>query len=295
MDSVRYQAFADELEKISARRGLKIIRRLVAQGNIEEASRLAKTPGVLRDAGEEVGERFMAGGKPKWMEREFLGSQIKHLGQGQEQLSTLVADPVHGIAVRKIRHGGAVSPPSMNRAVGSFMSEAAPATAKRLEDARHGFSGRHVSFNEYVPGRPGQAGDLAVARARNAVLKKAKETGTIVDDLRPENAVVFDKGRQAKFVDLLADKRQNPRNLLGQAKSTPETKTILQRTFKNPLAVDRQSLAKDRAVELAKVKKPAQENLGDFMARADTAPKTPKKSDRDLAIEAFLKAKKEKP
>lgn len=50
------QAFSDELQKIAARRGLKEIRKAVQGGDVARASRLAKSPGVLKatDAGSQI-------------------------------------------------------------------------------------------------------------------------------------------------------------------------------------------------------------------------------------------------
>lgn len=300
MELGRIQAFSDELQKIAARKGLKLIRQMVQRGDIEGASRLAKRPGVLREIDADIGTPFRVDGKKKWVEREFLGSQIKHLGEpGQEQLSTLVADPVHGIAVRKIRHSAAVTPASMSPVVGKFMNEAAPATAQRLEDARHGLSGKHVTFNEYVPGVPGSragmSGAKAIQDARTSLLSTAKQTGTLVDDIKNLDNVQVYKGPdgkvRAKFIDLIADKKQSPRNLLRPPGNKPSRDTILANTFK-PKAVDRQAYAREKAEILAKAKKKPGQSFGDFL-KAQPAEAPAKKADpRQAAIEAFLAQKR---
>lgn len=84
-NDARIAAFSDELQKIAARAGLKLIRKLVAKGDpkaLARAERLAITPGVLK--------------------KTQAGSQIKHLGAGMEGVSTLTAHPKRGLEVRKL-------------------------------------------------------------------------------------------------------------------------------------------------------------------------------------------------
>lgn len=63
-----FAGFTEELEKISARRGLKEIAKALKGGNLERAHSLAKTPGVLKSSP--------------------AGSQIRDLGMGSEGLAT---------------------------------------------------------------------------------------------------------------------------------------------------------------------------------------------------------------
>jgi hypothetical protein len=81
----RLEGFSSELMKIGARKGLKLIRQLLAKGTPEslaKAERLAISPGVLK--------------------KTQAGSQVRHLGSGMEGVSTITAHPKRGIEVRKL-------------------------------------------------------------------------------------------------------------------------------------------------------------------------------------------------
>jgi 2'-5' RNA ligase len=84
---------AAELGKAAARAGMRAIQQHVGAGNFAAANHLATTPGVLKPSA--------------------AGSQIRHLGSGMEGTSTLVAHPVHGLAVRKVYDSQGISGPAM--------------------------------------------------------------------------------------------------------------------------------------------------------------------------------------
>jgi len=197
--------FGDELAKIAARRGVKIIRDLVARGDISKADRLAKTKGVIAPSRAESFIPKVDGTKVKWTERGHLGSEIRHLGEpGQENLATLVADPIHGIAARKIRHGNSTVPKAMRGHTGAVANDPSMKglIARRLGDVRHELSGRHVSFDEYVSGHnaqkflntASQADQVAIGRVvsglEQTVKRRAKAMGYVVDDINAKNVIV---------------------------------------------------------------------------------------------------------
>lgn len=335
MQAARISAFADELLKIAGRADFRKVKSLFRRGHIGEATALAQTPGALRPLGHEVGEQFMAGGSPQWMEREFLGSTIKNLGgkksgkalqkakkkklpkadewgrkykpndsltgqPGGEQLASVVADPTWGISVRKIRHKDAVTAPEMEQLIGDVANSASEFAAKRFENARHGMSGKRVTFNEYISG---EAGHHAVKGARGAEALKAIDKARVgltniaaksnihLADLHERNAIVFDtpEGLRAKFVDFAAARGAPP--VIAQSKGTPGVKDIMRNTFGFPLEADRQQLLLDRATALRKHRKvPKHPGLAAVAAKAKkTAPKV---DPRQAAIDAFLASKK---
>jgi hypothetical protein len=128
------QGFAAELTKTAARAGLKLIRNLVEKGELEHAERLAITPGVLK--------------------KTQAGSQIKQLGAGAEGVSTLIAHPKKGIAVRKIYDPKGIDGPEMvarKADVGRKLSDSSDA-AKFLGEAPTRIGPAHLY--EHVPGKP---------------------------------------------------------------------------------------------------------------------------------------------
>lgn len=120
-------------EKFAARRGLEIIRNRMQAGDIAGASRLARTPGVLKAS-------------PG-------GSQMKQLGAGSEGLATLVADPEHGVAVRKLFDPqGLTSPETWARKERAGQAIGANPHIAQFYGARNAPGGSRMHFNEYVPG-----------------------------------------------------------------------------------------------------------------------------------------------
>ena len=140
MTATRISAFADELEKIAARKGLKLIRGLMSRGGEAaqaQANRIAlSTKRIVRDVSpaqqkaKKMHKRLMKTdpAKAARLEKMMLkgrgagvdpmavkttksygalkktpeGSQIKQLGSGMEGSSTLVASQKGGVHVRKL-------------------------------------------------------------------------------------------------------------------------------------------------------------------------------------------------
>ncbi|MBW2288655.1 MAG: hypothetical protein JRG90_12625 [Deltaproteobacteria bacterium] len=241
--------FGDELAKIAARRGVKIIRDLVARGDISKADRLAKTKGVIAPSRAESFIPKVDGTKVKWTERGHLGSEIRHLGEpGQENLATLVADPIHGIAARKIRHGNSTVPKAMRGHTGAVANDPSMKglIARRLGDVRHELSGRHVSFDEYVSGHnaqkflntASQADQVAIGRVvsglEQTVKRRAKAMGYVVDDINAKNVIVNKNasGRwTGKVIDFTAEPVKSHQGFLAAPSNPPARSTILRKTF----------------------------------------------------------------
>lgn len=149
--SVFLRGFGSELVKVSARAGLKIIRNLLQRGgaeNIAKAERLAITPGVIKKTGP--------------------GSQIKHLGAGMEGVSTLVAHPKKGIAVRKVYDPKGIATPELIARKGevgrklkgsSDVAEFLGGTQTRVGPAH---------FYEHVPGKTLEAKGLGIGSRKRS-------------------------------------------------------------------------------------------------------------------------------
>jgi hypothetical protein len=209
-------SFADELSKLAARAGLKLIRKMVESGDLEKANRFAKTPGLLRPLDPDLAIRE---GKMLLHRGRNPGHQIKHLGSGNERLSTLVADPQHGIVVRSAHLGdNAVTVPAqmdLKAELGRKLREAGDtSSARHLEEFR-GPAGDRMHLNEYIPGvKPAHApgSEMAVAKARRAYQEAAQKAGYNVGDLHGGNILVTRKGGdwEAKVVDSIAERTGLP-------------------------------------------------------------------------------------
>jgi hypothetical protein len=179
MNSTTLKAFESELEKISARAGLKLIRGLFSQGTpeaLQRASALAKTPGVLKPGA--------------------LGSQVAHLGAGAEGTADLVAHPEYGLSVRKLYDptSAIASPALIGRKVQLAKALQSPHMADTYGFARTGRGGK-ATFHEYVPGgRPNAAEELDV---KNRLRSAGAEKGYQLEDIRAANI------RGGKAIDIL--------------------------------------------------------------------------------------------
>lgn len=194
--SARISAFADELEKIGARKALKLIRGLINQGGdeaLDKANRIAtSTKRVVKDVspaqqkakkmhkrllktdpakaarlekmmlrGRGAGVDPMAVGGPKSygaIKKTRAGSQIKQLGSGMEGTSTLTASQKGGIEVRKV-----IDPKGI---AGKKMVANREASGKALKGSsdvaefRGGYDtpgGLRAQKFEYAPGKGPQA------------------------------------------------------------------------------------------------------------------------------------------
>jgi len=169
MNPTAIEAFGDELQKISARAGLKIIQRLMSKGTPEamaQASRLAKTPGVLKSSP--------------------LGSQVKHLGRGGEGVADLVAHPEYGMTVRKLYDptSAIASPTLISRKLQMAKQVKSPLLAETQGFTRTGRGGR-VQFSEYVPG--GAPTRKAESAIRSKLQGLGAKKGFQLEDIRKAN------------------------------------------------------------------------------------------------------------
>lgn len=178
LDDVRTGAFFEEIEKLGARRGLKIIRQLLEEGTpeaLEKARRLGATSGVLKD---------VAG-----------GHQVKRLGRGSEGLAEIVAGARssaakgggEGIAVRKIYDPNSpiASPEIIKRRVQMSKELEHPALAKTFGAGKEGV--RDVSYHEFVPGKMLQKREST--KDIQDMVNKAREKGWFLGDVRGPNVV----------------------------------------------------------------------------------------------------------
>lgn len=188
MTSPSFVSFSDELEKIAARRGLKEIAKAIKGNDVAKASRLAKTPGVLKATA--------------------AGSQIKDLGQGGEGVATLVAHPQHGVAVRKLYNPRAVTPELVARKEqAAQLTKNNPNVAKMLGSNKTQ-QGNTMHMMEYVHGSPVQQTPQnyqAIKNTRQSLAKDLKRGGMTAQDVRAEN-MVQDASGKAKLIDYLPTK-----------------------------------------------------------------------------------------
>lgn len=179
MNATVLSAFQDELEKISARAGLKLIRGLFSKGTpeaMQQASRLSTTPGVLKPSA--------------------LGSHIKHLGGGGEGIADLVAHPEYGVSVRKLYDPSSyiASPTMVGRKMQMAKAVQSPRLAETYGFARTGRGGR-ASFHEYVPGKEPSA--LSEAGIKSELQQAGAQKGYQLEDIRAANI------RGEKAIDVL--------------------------------------------------------------------------------------------
>jgi hypothetical protein len=187
------KAFRDELSKIAARKGLKMIRQLVSSGSpkdIAQANRLAQRPGVLKPSA--------------------AGSQVKDLGMGSEGLATLTADPKRGLAVRKLYNPQGIATPELIRRkhqAGKVLGH------ERSIAQYYGQSptprGRGtMQFNEYVPST-GSAVSSRAAEATRQQASQAIQQSTPFNnpaDIRAGNMVIDSRTRKPRVIDYLPTK-----------------------------------------------------------------------------------------
>lgn len=154
MDSVMLAltlASDNMLEKLSARAGVKIIRKLVREGTPEalaRANRIARSRAIKRTA---------------------QGSQISELGKGSEGLATLVADRQHGLSVRKLYDPTGLSSRKMiGRKVQMGKEIHDPLIAETYGFRRTPQGGRQT-FHEYVPPAPGERARVSATQLRSII------------------------------------------------------------------------------------------------------------------------------
>lgn len=181
--------WASPIWKEAARAGLRQISKMVGQGNLAGASSLATTPGVLKPS--------------------LAGSQIKHLGRGNEGLATMVAHPEHGVAVRKLYDPRGITSPAMiarKEEVGHALgSNPNFATFRGSAPTPHGQGTMH--FSEFVPQAPGvpKTNDWtphSLSTSQNAS-KALGELGYEGHDIRPGNMVQDARTGQNKLIDFI--------------------------------------------------------------------------------------------
>lgn len=181
--------WASPIWKEAARAGLRQISKMVSQGNLAGASSLATTPGVLKPSA--------------------AGSQIRHLGRGNEGLATMVAHPEHGVAVRKLYDPRGITSPSMiarkeevGRALGNNQDFA---TFRGSAQTPHGQGTMH--FSEFVPQAKGAVENQGWTPQSLATSQRAHkalgELGYEGHDIRPGNMVQDARTGQSKMIDYM--------------------------------------------------------------------------------------------
>ena len=207
--------FSDELQKIAARKGLKLIRQLFAKGTPEtlaKAERLAITPGVLK--------------------KTQAGSQVKHLGSGMEGVSTMTAHPKRGLEVRKVIDPSGISGKGMvhsREQAGKALQHSSDVA--QFRGARTTPGGLREQRFAYAPGAGAQTmptkrvamGTGAMAnptRRAAAQMKRLKlqgaQKGFGIQDLHADNMMTGPGG--SKAVDFIAvPSAKTPANFANQA------------------------------------------------------------------------------
>lgn len=188
--------FNAELTKLAVRADVKKIRALFAQGNIAKAEALAKKPGTFPKSKLKDLEHFDQ--KKLVATEKYPGSQLKHLGAGQEQMTTAVAHPEFGIKARKVTHGTTQATKDQMQARLAVQQAAdGDGVAKAFGKIYHTPNGRMMTFHEIVPGQTstrvlkdlearGQptAGMFeAMEKAKDKLKAAAKKAGMEVGDL----------------------------------------------------------------------------------------------------------------
>lgn len=183
-----YGFWDNPLWKEAARAGLRQISKMVGQGNLSGASRLATTPGVLKPSA--------------------AGSQLQQLGRGSEGMATMVAHPEHGVAVRKLYDPKGISTPEMiqrkeqaGRALGDN-----PNFSKFLGSAPTPHGGGTMHFSEYVPQASGAAAPSSIGQATRQAKQSLQGVGFEGHDIRGGNMIQDARTGQHKAIDYIPAK-----------------------------------------------------------------------------------------
>jgi hypothetical protein len=252
----------DLVVKVAARAGLTRIRNLVGRGLFEEASHLAKTPGVLKpleDLAEREGTTLLHRGRSP-------GHQVMPLGMGREQAVTLVADPQYGLVARKthLGAGSATVPAQMDlkAALGRKMTEEGFKGAPQFHDAFQGPAGRKIHLTEYVPHVkhmdplhvPSVAEDVAKEHAIRAYRDFANEHGYAVEDMRSKGNTVTTPTGEGKVLDSIVSRTGMPGKdtYVGKASGRPKSHGEVMREVFNPSVGDLQQ--HDAGIEAARAR-----------------------------------------
>ena len=239
------------VEKVAARAGLKRIRSLVGRGLFEDASNLAKTPGVLKaveDLSEREGETLLHRGRSP-------GHQVMPLGMGREQAVTLVADPAHGLVARKTHLGkGAVTVPAqmdMKAELARKMTAEGFTGAPQFHEAFEGPAGRKIHMTEFIHGTPHGPGR---AQARKSFQDFAREHGYEVEDTMSKGNVVTTPSGEGKVLDAIVSRTGQPgkNTYRGTPTGAPKSHGEVMRDVFNPSVDDLQM--HDSGIEAARVK-----------------------------------------
>ena len=263
--------FSSELEKQGARVGLKMIRRLVAEGTPEamaKAERLAKATGVLKD---------LPG-----------GHQVKLLGRpGAEGAAQLVAGARHsgaggrGLAVKKIYDPNSpiASPEVIQRKLQLSQDFSHPRLAKT-----YGFGTEKnipVSFHEFAAGAsPGHAEMRALKPEIQEMLRGAKKKGWVLGDVRGPNIVggkvidplPFKPGEFAGQIKNRIDITPKGGRILGMGQRMRSPDLAESRDFARMLA-DESVAASQAAGRRVRKVRGAREHAGEQIYRAGPGPK----------------------
>lgn len=196
MHSNFLNGFAAELEKTAVSVAVKNVRALYAQGNIAKAEALAKKRGTFSKSKLKPLEHRDAG---KLVAIEaYPGSQLKHLGAGQEQMTTAVAHPLFGIKARKVTHGTTqATKDQMEARLAVQQAADGDGVAKAFGKIYHTPNGRMMTFHEIVPGttstralkdleaRGQPTADMfaAMEKAKDKLKSAAAKAGMVVGDL----------------------------------------------------------------------------------------------------------------
>lgn len=215
------ESFSDELQKIAARKGVKLIgdmwgkaQKAFAAGDtqagtalMERANKLSKTPGVVKPSA--------------------AGSQIQSIGRGSEGAVSAVADPEFGLSARKLYDPKGIATPELIR-----RKDVAGKALGKSEDVaeyygqRASSQGGTMQFSELVPQAKGagpnprigpvaphrfamtkRAPDYADAKSRAAeAYRKTSKYGD-PQDVRAANMVRDARTGKLKTVDAIPAER----------------------------------------------------------------------------------------
>lgn len=215
-ERVKHAAFLNELEKLGARAGLKLIRSLLSKG----------TPEALAQA-----ERL--GADPRVLKQVAGGHQVKALGRGAEGAAELVAGAgqtagagKRGLQVRKIYDPNSplASPEMIKRKIQLSKELKHPALAEVYGGGEVGRGGLKQTFHEYVPGANPTRSEMAALKPElKDLLGQAKQKGWLLGDVRGANVVggkaidvmPFRQGEFAGQVRNVMDVTPQGRGILG--------------------------------------------------------------------------------